>query len=101
MTGTSSVNTGALKDRSTAVLGTASLTLVSANPGRRYLIIQNVSAVNIGVNPFGNVAAIGSAGTFTIVPGGSWVFENNEICTSAFTIIAASGSNNVVSCAEA
>lgn len=97
----SGVNTGALKDKSSAIVGTASITLLAANPGRRFLIIQNVSAVNIGINPFGGAAVIGGAGTFTLVPAGSWVFENNEICTGAFTVIAASGSNNVVSCAEA
>lgn len=54
--------------------GTAQLTsgtLAAANPARRGLNIQNIGANNIGVNEFGGTAAIGTAGTYTIVPGGS------------------------------
>lgn len=50
---------------------TSSTQLAAANPTRRGLNIQNIGANNIGVNEFGGTAAIGTAGTYTIVPQGS------------------------------
>lgn len=67
--------------------GTAQLTsgsLAAANPARRGLNIQNIGANNIGVNEFGGAAAIGTAGTYTIVPGGSL----NVRTAGAVTVIA-------------
>lgn len=49
---------------------------------------QNVSAVNIGVNEFGGTAAIGSPGTYTVPPGGSFSISTNRLVN----FVSASGS---------
>lgn len=67
--------------------GTASGALAAANANRKGLNIQNIGANNIGVNEFGGAAAIGSAGTYTLVPGASMNVRTNR----AVTIIAATG----------
>lgn len=54
--------------------GTAAISsgqLAPANATRRGLEIQNIGANNIGINEFGNAAAIGTAGTYTLTPGSS------------------------------
>ncbi len=76
-------------------IGTSSVPILAANVARRYIIIQNISAVNIGVTP-GTTAAIGTEGTFTLTPGGSFVFESSTACTNAWQAIAASGASNVI-----
>lgn len=70
--------------------GTANTTgtqLAAANTARRGLNIQNVGANNLGVNEFGGAAAIGSAGTYTIAPGGSLNVRTNR----QINVIAATG----------
>lgn len=67
---------------------TSSSTLIAANANRRGLEIQNVGANNIGINEFGGTAAIGSAGTYTLVPNASMRVRT----TGAITGIAATGS---------
>lgn len=73
-------------------VSTSSATILTADNTRRYLLIQNVCAQNIGVNPTGGTAAIGTAGTFTLLPGGSWEFEGENVPRGAMTAISASGS---------
>jgi hypothetical protein len=71
--------------------GTATTTssqLAPANTTRRGLNIQNIGANNIGVNEFGGTAAIGTAGTYTIVPGG----QMSVATSSAINVIAATAS---------
>lgn len=71
--------------------GTATITSgglsVAANTSRKGLLGQNVSAVTIGFNEFGGAAAIGSAGTYTVVAGASFSVST----TSLVNFIAASG----------
>lgn len=67
---------------------TSSATLAAANANRRGLNIQNIGANNIGVNEFGGTAAIGTAGTYTLAPGGSMSVRT----TNLVTVIAATGS---------
>lgn len=67
---------------------TSSTTPIAANASRRGLNIQNVGSNNIGVNEFGGTAAIGSAGTYTIVPGGSL----NVRTAGAISVIAVTSS---------
>lgn len=73
-------------DRSGAA-ATSSGPLAAANANRRSLSIQNVGANNIGVNEFGGTAAIGSAGTYTLVPNATMTVRTNR----AITVIAATG----------
>jgi hypothetical protein len=60
---------------------------VPANTSRRALTGQNVSAVNIGYNPFGGTAVIGGAGTFTVLPGAAFTITTRNLVN----FIAASG----------
>lgn len=55
----------------TSATANTSTLLAAANPARRGLNIQNISANTIGINEFGGAAAIGTAGTYTIPAGGS------------------------------
>lgn len=65
---------------------TSSTQLAPANPARRGLNIQNIGANNIGVNEFGGTAAIGTAGTYTLAPGGSMsVRTSNQVNVIAAT----------------
>lgn len=66
---------------------TSSTQLAAANATRRGLNIQNIGANNIGINEFGVTAAIGTAGTYTLVPGASMNVRTNR----AVTMIAATG----------
>ena|ERR1700679_1883938 len=93
------VYAGNLIDRGTSALTTSSIQLVPPNSARKYLVIQNVGTVNIGCSP-GGTAAIGSQGTITLVPNGSWSLEANFIFTGAVNCIAASSSGNVVTAWE-
>lgn len=66
---------------------TSSAQLAAANPTRRGLNIQNIGANNIGVNEFGGTAAIGTAGTYTLVPNASLLVRTNR----QVNVIAATG----------
>lgn len=59
-------------DRTITSASGASQQLMAANASRRQLIIQNTGNANCGVNPTGGTAAIGGAGTITLVPNGSY-----------------------------
>ena len=64
-------------DRS-GTAGTTSSTLAAANPTRKGLNIQNISANTLGVNEFGGAAAIGTAGTYTVAAGASLNVRTNR-----------------------
>lgn len=76
----------AATDRSGSA-ATSSGQIIASNAARRGLEIQNVGANNIGINEFGGTAAIGAAGTYTLVPGASMRVRTNR----AVTAIAATG----------
>lgn len=69
--------------------GTTASTLAPANTSRVGLEVQNISANNIGINEIGGTAAIGTAGTYTVAPGGSFRVRTNR----AISVIAASASS--------
>lgn len=73
---TGEVFQGAYTDRSIANLSGASQQLMAANVNRRIIIIQNIAGNVMGVNLLGGVAAIGTAGTITLQPGGSLIIDN-------------------------
>lgn len=52
---------------------------------------QNISPVNIGFNEFGGTAVIGSTGTYTVPPGGTFTISTNQ----QVNFIAASGTAGV------
>lgn len=89
---------GAWTDRSIANLSGASEALMPANAARKYLFIQNISANNMGVNLFGGTAAIGTAGTITLIPGAS-IELTNYPSTAAINIIGTASDD--VTAAEA
>ncbi len=64
-------------DRS-GTAGTTSAQLAAANPSRRGLNIQNISANNLGINEFGGTAAIGTAGTYTLAAGATINVRTNR-----------------------
>lgn len=80
------VRGGAWTDRSIASLSGASEELMAANVNRKYLLIQNIAANAMGVNLVGGAAAIGTAGTVTLLPGGSIELEGYA-STSQINII--------------
>lgn len=77
---------GGYTDRSIANLSGASEQLMPANAARRVLVISNVSANTIGVNLTGGVAAIGVAGTLTLLAGASLTIDQYPP-TSAINVI--------------
>ena len=82
--------TPTLVDRS-VTLTTNSAEMLPANNQRRGLFIQNVSAVNVGINIDGGTAAIGTKGTVTLVPNAVLSSEESGVCPkNAFTGICAS-----------
>ena len=81
-------------DRS-GTAGTGSTSLAAANPKRRGLNIQNISANNLGVNEFGGTAAIGSPGTYTIPAGGSM-----NVRTTQAIMVTASGAGSAYTATE-
>lgn len=76
-------------DRSGSIqVANASQLLVADNPNRVVLVFMNVSAQNLGIRPGSQPAAIGQAGTLTIVPAGSWVMDTNGfIDTSQWSVV--------------
>lgn len=77
-------------DRSTTVADSSAEILASSTL-RRYLLIQNISSVNLGVNTANGTAAIGTAGTVTLFPGGSIEFTGKDVPQNAMKGICASG----------
>lgn len=74
-------------DRSGTATTTSGGLSVAANTSRKALVGQNISSVNIGFNEVGGVAAIGTAGTYTVAPGLSFSISTSSLVN----FIAASG----------
>jgi hypothetical protein len=74
-------------DRSGTATTTSGGLSVAANASRRFLVGQNISAVNIGFNEQGGTAVIGTAGTYTVAAGSSFSISTNKLVN----FIAASG----------
>lgn len=87
-------------DYSTTTLADLSIQLIPANPGRRYLLIQNNSSVAVWLN-FG-ISAVASPPSIQLLGNGVGVYEQegNDVYTGAIYAIA-SGSNNAVTAKDA
>jgi len=83
---TEAANGGAYTDHSIANLSGASENLMNANANRKFLFIHNPAGNNMGVNLIGGAAAIGTAGTVTLPPGGI-ILLDKYVTTSAIKII--------------
>jgi hypothetical protein len=80
-----------LVDYSISSLTGSSQSLVSKDSTRSFILVHNPGSANIGVNPTGGTAAIGSAGTITLVPNGTMTFNIDGIPANAMTVIGTSG----------
>lgn len=83
--------TGIMKDASdTITSGGTAQTALAANPGRKYLLIQNPSTASevLWVSLVGT-AAVDTEGSVSIEAGGALVFENGFVPSSAVSVIAA------------
>ena len=78
-------------DHSISSLGASSGTLIAKDMTRVFLHIFNSGADNVGVNLTGGTAAIGAAGTSTIVPNGSITFNQGSIIGNPVTVIGTQG----------
>lgn len=76
-------------DRTITSASGSSQQLMAANASRHSLTIENSGNANCGVNPTGGTAAIGGAGTLTLVPLGSYTPRVPTL--SAVTVICTSG----------
>jgi len=76
-------------DRTITSATGSSQTLAAANAFRHSLTIENTGNANCGVNPTGGTAAIGGAGTLTLVPTGSYTPRIPSL--AAITVICTSG----------
>ena len=92
----SNTRTVLLTDHSIASLTGSSQSLVSQDMTRSYLEIFNPGTDNVGVNLTGGTASIGGAGTDTILPNGSMIYNTGSIPGNAITVIGTSG--QVVNC---
>ena len=79
-----------LADYSIASLTGSSQSLVKADGTRSMILVHNPGVNNIGVT-IGATAAIGSAGTVTLVPNGTMTFEIDGIPQNAFQVIGTAG----------
>jgi len=74
-------------DRTITSATGASQQMMAANAARHSLLIENTGNANCGVNPTGGTAAIGGAGTLTLVPNGS--YQPRVPTLTAVTVICA------------
>lgn len=75
-------------DRTITSASGSSQQIMAANASRHSLTIVNTGSANCGVNPTGGTAAIGGAGTITLVPTGSYTPRVPTL--SAVTVICTS-----------
>lgn len=73
-------------DRTITSLSGSSQTLMAANPIRKRIIIKN-GAFNAGVNLLGSTAAIGGAGTITLLPYEALILTGDDCPKTAITVI--------------
>ncbi len=76
-------------DRTITSASGASQQIMAANASRHSLLIVNTGNANCGVNTTGGTAALGSAGTLTLTPAGS--FSPRIPTLSAVTVICTAG----------
>lgn len=102
------VVSGTFTDYSNATIGAVTpVQVISSNNARKYLVIQNVSANDIGCS-YSSTPVIGGVGTVTLDAyqnashsgAGSWTFDGNFIYSGPIYCIASGGSNNVVTVLE-
>jgi hypothetical protein len=90
--GSSSVG---LVDASISSLSGSSQLLIAENNTRTGLLIMNVGTANIGIAfaPLGGTAtaAIGSAGTYTLIPGRAYEPDGGFVPSNAIYIIGTAG----------
>lgn len=79
-----------LTDHSIASLTGSSQAMIPQDMTRSMVLVHNPASVNAGVNPTGGTAAIGSAGTITLVPNGTMTFNIDGIPGNAMTCIGTS-----------
>lgn len=66
-------------DRSGSItLGGTQQQLAPANPSRRSLTFQNISAADLWINPHGNPAGIDTAGSYKLVSGAFYQVQTNK-----------------------
>ena len=82
---------GLINDKSIAALSGSSQGLLIANPGRRYLLIQNTGTANVGVNLAGGPAVLGGTGTIILFPGGSYEPDAGFMPTNPINVIGTAG----------
>lgn len=87
--GNSSGKGGTLTNRSGATSGTPSTStqIMAANPGRKYLLVQNLGATNISINFTASADATNSI--LLLAGGGSFVQENSYVSTEAVNVFSA------------
>ena len=85
-----------IDDRSAAVNSSSDTTLCPVNKRRRYLLIQNVSDVDVLIAIDGTTPTADTAGTIELAPKGSIIFEGNFVPTNKFVGRSASGSSKGV-----
>lgn len=76
-------------DRTITSASGSSQQIMPANGSRHSLTIVNTGNANCGVNPTGGTAVIGGAGTFALVPTGSYTPRVPTL--SAVTVICTAG----------
>lgn len=77
-------------------LGTSPVTVIAADPNRRYLSIHNPNdTAKIAIAIPGQTAAINGAGAITLLPYGTFWAESNFDPTCAFTAVASAGSSSI------
>lgn len=93
---------GNFRDQSIASLASGSQSLSPQNGSRQFLLIQNTGTANIGVNLTGGTAAIGGAGTVTLVPPGtsepSMIVLDRVVTQTEVTVVGTAG--QPVTCLE-
>lgn len=99
-----SSQTSGLTDRSSSsVNSTSSTQLAAANPGRQYLLIQNLSDVVVYIRLGSAAAVIAEPGTIYLAANGGvseWQGET-WVPGTAVSAISATGSGKTVTCLEA
>lgn len=81
---------GVAHDKSITSLTGASQAAIGVNGNRRFLLIENTGAANVGVNLAGGTAAIGGTGTLTLPAGAALLFDD-WVPQNAINVIGTAG----------
>lgn len=74
-------------------VSTVSTQALASNNSRQYLLIQNISANNLGFTVDGTTAAIGTPGTVTLAAGQGVIFQTN-VPAGAVNVIGSASSTS-------